>query len=337
MLGGTVSIDGRVLEFAPPFTNGEKASIVLGQVNFTTVACYGSQSLMCVPEGLAFDSAGDLWVADSQNNRVLEFASPFTNIEKASVVIGEPDFLSSSFNPASRSTVYNPFSITFDSSGNLWVVDSDNNRVLKFTGPFSIGKNASGVLGQRIYNSSSSGFFTNQSNLNRPLVVAFDPSGNLWLADGANNRVLEFVPALSNGKNASLVLGQTDFQSNGFNTTASSLHHPNGLGVDASGNVWIADTLNNRVLEFLRSSSSTTSSSLSSTAPGGGSTSSTSTIVSSSAPQTTSSTTTPASSSVVTQTPTSGRISPLILAGVAVVVVIALAGILVLRGHKPTP
>jgi DNA-binding beta-propeller fold protein YncE len=88
---------------------------------------------LCNPDGVAFDSHGDLWVGDFDNNRVLEFTPPFSNGERASVVIGQPNFTAST--PAeTRTGLDSPTYVAIDSHGNLWVADASNNRVLEFTG-----------------------------------------------------------------------------------------------------------------------------------------------------------------------------------------------------------
>jgi sugar lactone lactonase YvrE len=321
----------RVLQFSPPFTSNEKASIVIGQPNFISSG-YSAATAASLnnPRGIAIDSSGNLWVADFGFNRVLKYAPPFSNNESASVVLGQRNS-TGNFTSTTRWGLNNPNGITFDSSGSLWVADAGNNRVLRFDSPFSVGENASVVLGQRSYTSSYSSSLANQSNLNTPYGVAFDSGGNLWVADRINNRVLEFTPSFSNGKNATVVLGQSGFQSSAAATTASGLSSPDGLAADKSGNMWVADTENNRVLEFLQSASLTTSSSSTSTLTGGGSSSSTSLIISSSVTQTSNSTTTStaASSSSTVQTPTSAGTFPVTLA-VAAVVILVVIGLAVL-------
>ena len=74
------------------FTNGQNASIVIGQKDFTSHAQATSQSGLAVPEQVDFDSSGNMWVLDSANFRVLEFKPPFTTNMGASLVIGQPNF-----------------------------------------------------------------------------------------------------------------------------------------------------------------------------------------------------------------------------------------------------
>jgi hypothetical protein len=122
------------LEYFPPFTNGERASVVIGQENFTSILEGPTQSIIDGPSAVAIDPQGNLWVVDDDDARVLEFAKPFTNGENASVVIGQEDFCSAvdNENNPSQSDMYLPGAMAFDHSGNLWLADSSFDRVLEF-------------------------------------------------------------------------------------------------------------------------------------------------------------------------------------------------------------
>jgi hypothetical protein len=69
------SSNNRVLEFRPPFSTGMQPSLEIGQPDFTSTAWVGGLGGLNAPGHPAFDSAGNLWIPDSGNNRVLEFAS----------------------------------------------------------------------------------------------------------------------------------------------------------------------------------------------------------------------------------------------------------------------
>ena len=103
--------------------------------------------------GLAFSPDGNLWVADSQNNRLLEFTPPFYNSMNATIVIGQSNFQRIKAGTASNQLNY-PMYVTFDHSANLWVSDSNNNRLLEFQPPFFNDMNAFIVLGQRNFTAS---------------------------------------------------------------------------------------------------------------------------------------------------------------------------------------
>ena len=249
--------NNRVLEFTAPFTNGEAASVVLGQPDFTSSGAATTSTGMNAPNGIATDKSGDVWVADTGNNRILEFTPPFTNGMAASVVLGQPDFTQST--PATTSTGMNgPGGVGVESPGIVWVADSGNNRILGFAkgAGFTNGMAASVVLGQPDF--THSGSATTSTGLNTPIDVTADRWGNVWVADTGNNRVLEFTaPFFTNGEAASVVLGQPDFTSSGAATTSTGMNGPNWIAFDPSGNLWLADYTNNRVLEFQLTATST--------------------------------------------------------------------------------
>lgn len=237
----------RVLEFVPPFTNGDGAALVIGQDNFTSTNATLSATGLDQPYGMAFDNNGNLWVADTNNNRIVEYKEPFTTGEAASLVIGSPSFDKGVY-PTTAGSLAAPYGIAFDRSGDLWVVDYYDNRVLEFVPPFENRMNASLVLGQYDFTSNSDGITQNSMNL--PSAIAFDPGGNIWVTDSLNNRALKFVPPFSTGESASLVIGQENFTTNFAGITNISLNTPYGIIFDRSANLWITDGNNARVLGY---------------------------------------------------------------------------------------
>ena len=248
----------RVLIYDSPFSTGESASVVLGQSGLTTSNGLGLTAAgMYAPVATAEDGDGNLYVNDTGYSRVLQFKPPFTNGMSASLVIGQPDFTTGNPNGgapnASQNSLNFAWGSAFDSSGNLWVVDTGNNRILEFQPPFATNMNASLVIGQPNFTSDAPsgppyGSPTTNSGLDTPYMLAFDASGDLWVTDGGNSRVLEFVPPFANGMAATLVIGQPDFVSNVGATTASGLAYPIGIAFDSAGNLWVEG--GNRVLEF---------------------------------------------------------------------------------------
>ncbi len=246
--------NNRVLIYDTPFSTGESASVVLGQPGFTTATVALTAAGMNQPYATAEDSAGNIYVSDSINNRVLQFKPPFSDGMSASLVIGQPDFVTGTPNTtqnglgATAPFFGGPTGLVFDASGNLWVVDFGNSRILQYKPPFATGMNASLVLGQADFTSATPA--TTNAGLRGPECIAFDASGDLWVTDTYNNRVLEFKPPFANGMTASVVVGQADFVSSGAATTASGLSFPTGIAFDSSGNLWIGDSDNSRVLQF---------------------------------------------------------------------------------------
>ncbi len=238
--------NNRVVEFKAPFATGMSASVVLGQAGFTTNSTATSPTGMYNPSEVGFNPSGDLWVADSYNNRLLEFAPPFASGASASFQLGQSDYTSSVFQ--GQLSLFDPESVAFDHSGDLWAVDTQNNRVLEYPPPLATGMSASLAIGQTSLMRSLAG--ATRSNLSNPFAAAFDSSGDLWVSDSSNNRVLEFVPPFTTGMNASVVIGQLTFGTSSPSLSPSGLNYPTGVAFDPSGNLWVADTLNSRVLEF---------------------------------------------------------------------------------------
>ncbi len=262
-----------------PFANAQAASMVLGQKDFATYVSAAqnqnsnprllgynpTSSGLNYPTQALFDPFGNLWVADSLNNRIIQFKAPFTSGMSASLVIGQKNLTSifvksplrgAIFGAVSNNVLGGPFSsgwgvsgLAFDGSGDLWVTDPSSHRILEFVPPFADGVSASLVLGQRNFTTYVTS--TTKSGLSLPSRVAFDPSGNLWVLDSGNDRVLQFKPPFSDGMDASLVIGQKDFASSSVATTQSGLNCVFGdLALDSSGNLWVGDVRNNRILEF---------------------------------------------------------------------------------------
>ena len=242
--------NNRVLEFLTPFSTGMNANVVLGQSDFMSVAAGGiSQSSMNTPQGVAIDASGDVFVADTDFNRVLEYKPPISNGMNASVVIGQPDFMTGT-SSTTQMGLSSPTYVRLDPSGNLWVSDTFNSRVLEFKPPFTTDMIASLVLGQANFTSGTPA--TTQSRMANPRGLAFDNQmpPDLFVADGFNNRVLEFQPPFSNGMNASVVLCEPDFTTGSTGTTKSTCNSTIAVSFEASGNLFVVDFDNNRALEF---------------------------------------------------------------------------------------
>jgi DNA-binding beta-propeller fold protein YncE len=238
---------------AQAFTTGQAASVVIGKPNFTINKICGQTNAgsLCDVNDLIVDTQGNLFVADTDGDRVLEFKPPFSNGMGASLVIGQSGFDSSTC--ASGSThLCTPRSIAIDNHGNLFVVDSDNNRVLRFNAPLSSGEAASLVIGQSNFskNLCNRGGSASASNLCTPKGITFDKAGNLYVADADNNRVLLFLNPLKSDAAANRVFGQPNFTGTACSTGAGGLCGPHRLRVSRNGQLLVSDSDNNRVLEY---------------------------------------------------------------------------------------
>jgi len=236
----------RVLEYKTPFSTHEAASLVLGQSSFTTLTPATTSTGLNTPSGLAFDPSGNLWVVDTSNDRVVEYKAPFSTGEAASLVIGQASLTANNYTVINSTSLDSPYGLAFDSKGNMWVADLLNGRVLEYTTPFSTHEAASLVIGEP--NLTTSNDEVSKTGLNAPNSLAFDSGGNLWVVDG--HRVLEYATPLATHEAASIVIGQNNFVNSSTVTTSTGTNLPNGLAFDSSGNLWLADKMNNRVLEY---------------------------------------------------------------------------------------
>ena len=251
----------RVLRFSYPVTSNQPtAELVFGQADFTGVTANrggtAAANTLSNPQGLAVFN-GTLWISEFGNNRVLKFNNAHTlssNGPNADVVLGQTDFTTSTtITPPAQNRITTPRGIAVDSSGNLWVAEVQNHRVLRFDNAASksSGDNADGVLGQSDYVTSTS-TTTTQSSLRNPHGIAMDSDGRLWVAQNGSHRVTWFNNAASktNGANADGVLGQANFTSGTGAVTQSGMNSPRDVAISPAGRLFVLIYLSNRVLIF---------------------------------------------------------------------------------------
>jgi hypothetical protein len=253
----------RVLRFDNAITaaSGADANGVLGQKDFisrvwndsaggSTPSATGFET----PTSVAVDAAGNLYVLDQGNQRVLRFddAANKANGAGANCVLGQPNFTSKNFN-TTQNGFFSPQGVAVDANGNLYVADGSNHRVLRFNNAAakSNGANADGVLGQPDFTTNSKG--ATAVSMWNPTCLAVDNAGNLYVGERGNSRVLIFLNAASkaNGDSADIVLGKPDFSDNSVpGVNRNSIYLPYALAVDARKNLYVADGGFNRVLVF---------------------------------------------------------------------------------------
>ncbi len=265
------SFNNRVLayRYSTQLTEGSVADLILGQPNrFTNVAEGPGTSLttgLSLPTGLAVDSAGNLYVADTGDNRIVRYPKPFAQpagYQFPDLIIGQKSFSTNTPNAGgigpttlqlnSNNSFMGRTGIAIDAAGNLWVADIGNNRVLRFPAAvLSTGLNAPAadmVIGQAGMTSSaqaSSSF--SLTGLFHPLSVSFDPSGNMFVAD-ALGRALQFAPPLATNAAASRILG---IDQNTPPPFASSMNASSPQSVIAAGgNVILLDAGFNRAMIY---------------------------------------------------------------------------------------
>jgi hypothetical protein len=238
----------------------ETASVVLGQGgSFTTGDCNKGGSItaqtLCQPVDAVTDGAGNLYVADYDNNRVLRYNAPVDVTDMtADAVFGQAgDFTTGTCNKGgsvSASTLCRPHNLSM-SFGTLYVVDHLNHRVLGFTDPAN-STVATIVYGQDDFTSSqcNKGGATSASSLCYPSGITEVAGGIVYISDLGNNRVL----AHTNGDmTADVVIGQPSFTSGacpGGGPSATTVCQPLGLAANSLNQLFVAETGADRVLRF---------------------------------------------------------------------------------------
>ena len=225
------------------------ASRLFGQPDYGSTLSNGglggavTAQTLCFPRGVAVDASGRLFVADTNNNRVLVFATPWTS-SLASIVLGQTS-MSGSGAGAGLGQLNGPEGLFVDGAGDLWVADTGNHRVLRFS-TISTGASADFAVGFPGAPSATT--------LSSPKGVAIDSGGHLWVADSGFSRLLGYDAPITAGKAATRVIGHagsfTSGTANDGGLGAASLAFPEKVLVDDAGRLWVADTGNNRVLEY---------------------------------------------------------------------------------------
>ena len=205
-----VSVDGTISTVAGTGEagfSGDKGAATSAQLNS--------------PYGLAVSSSGVLYIADTSNNRVrrVDGSGAIDTVAGSGDVLGDGG-------PAASASLYQPYDVAVDSSGNLYIADLGNGRVRKV--------NAQGVIS------------TLASGIGHARGLAVDANGNVYVANGwGYNQVLK----IDSSGNVSVVAGTgaSGLSGDGGPATAALFSAPPGVAVDAAGNLYVADHGNHRV------------------------------------------------------------------------------------------
>jgi hypothetical protein len=197
-----------------------------------------TQAELNSPESPAVNTRGDLFIADSANNRIREVKPNGTITTFAgNGKCGK----SGDFGLATQAKLCDPTAVAVAPGGKVFIADSGNNEIrvvdnqgvmTTFAGTGHAGSKGDG--GPAIF-----------AQLNMPEGVAFDSLHDLFIADTGNNKVREVTP---NGIISTLAgTGTAGYSGDGGKAIVAELNHPEGVGADALGNVYIADTDNFRI------------------------------------------------------------------------------------------
>jgi len=208
----------------------------------------GSAARFYNPSGVATDTAGDVYVADTFNNTIRKI-TPSGVVTTFAGTAGPLGGIADGTGPAA--SFRNPFSVATDSAGNVYVADTFNNTIRKIT-PTAVvttfAGNASLVGGSADGTASAATF-------NGPVGVATDSAGNVYVADYTNNTIRKITPAavVTTLAGTAGVAGSTDGTG-----AAARFNGPTSVVTDGSGNIYVADGLNSTVRKITPGGSVTT-------------------------------------------------------------------------------
>jgi sugar lactone lactonase YvrE len=219
--------------------------------NVTTIAGTGTQSFsgdggpataatLDSPQGLALDSANNLYIADTHNHRIrrLNFATG-----TLTTIAGTTPGFSGDNALATAAQLNLPTALTLDASNNLYFADTGNHRIRKIVATSGIITTIAGNGTQGF--SGDSGPATS-ATIDSPTGLALDASHNLYLADTHNHRIRKITAAT--GVITTLAgTGTLGFSGDTMASTAANLALPHGITIDTAGNLYLADTANHRI------------------------------------------------------------------------------------------
>lgn len=204
---------------------------------YDSAATVAATSALNFPCGVAVDKAGNIFFSDSANHLIRKIAGTVISTVAGTGVAG----FSADAIAAKGAAISLPTGIVVDLAGVIYFSETNNNRIRKIATDGIItsvaGTGAPGIFGD--------GGQATVAKLNHPVGLALDSAGNLYVADQMNNRIRKIS---SDGIITTVAgKGTPGFSGNGGPATSAELRYPSGVAVDASGNIFVADTSNSRI------------------------------------------------------------------------------------------
>jgi sugar lactone lactonase YvrE len=187
------------------------------------------------PLGVAVDAAGNLYIADTNNNRIRKVSGGVITTVAGNGTAG----FSGDSGPATSIQLNAPSGVAVDTAGNLYIADTNNNRVRKVSDGIITTVAGNGTLGF-----SGDGGSATSAQLKEPWGVAVDTAGNLYIAEPYSYRVRKVSGGIITTVAGN---GTPGISGDGGPATSAELNVPMCVVVDAAGSLYIADLRNNRV------------------------------------------------------------------------------------------
>ena len=193
------------------------------------------------PNGLAIDASGNLYIADTFNNVIRKLA-PDGTLTAVAGTGGAGSFFGEGV-PATVAKLNLPYGVALDAAGNLYIADS-NNSVIRRVG-------SDGLIQSVVGRGASSGFSGDggaaaNAQLMSPAGIRFDNSGVLYIADTGNSRIRKVTVA---GTISTSIGGGQQLFGEGSQATSVQLNSPFGSPAVIGGDLFVADSQNNRIVK----------------------------------------------------------------------------------------
>jgi sugar lactone lactonase YvrE len=220
--------------------SGAVVTTLAGSASTGSADGTGSSARFYWPSGAAVDSSGNSYVADTENGTI----RTITSAGVVSTLAGSAGNFGSTDATGSNARFYGPQSVAVGSSGTLYVADTANHTIRRITSG-GVVTTLAGLAGT---NGPTDGTGSN-ARFNAPQGLAVDTSGNVFVADTWNHTIRKVT---SSGVVTTLAglpgyYGDIDGTSAGTGTNTARFYCPSGVAVDASGNVYVADTRNHTI------------------------------------------------------------------------------------------
>ncbi len=218
-------------------TSGGTSSTMAGFAGFTgsNDNTTGTSARFKAPFGLAVDHNGTVYVADTGNHTIRKI----TSAGAVTTLAGQAGFTGSTDNTGPAARFSSPSAVAVDSNGNVYVADTGNHTIRMIT--------SAGVVSTLAGFAGQTGSSDNTGSLARfssPSGVAVDSSGNVYVADTGNHT----IRMVTSGGVASTVAGTAGLSGSLDGTgSGARFKSPDGVTVDSSGTLYVADTVNETI------------------------------------------------------------------------------------------